>query len=47
MKDPVYVGLAVSARDGPERPAPKPETAVFSNVEIDPAAHAPTRPGPQ
>lgn len=47
MKDPVYVGLAVTARDGPERPAPKPETAVFSDVEITPAALLTGQPAPR
>ena len=46
MKDPVYVGLAVTARDGPDRPIPKPETAVFTGVEIDPAARLTERPVP-
>lgn len=45
MKDPVYVGLAVSARDGRDRPGTKPETAVFSGVEIDPVARLTSRPG--
>lgn len=43
MKDPVYVGLAISARDGRDRPGIKPETAVFSAVEIDPLARVSAR----
>jgi serine/threonine protein kinase len=46
MKGPVYVGLGVSARDGRDRPGIKPETAVFSDVEIDPVARVTQRPVP-
>jgi hypothetical protein len=44
MKGPVYVGLGVSARDGRDRPGIRPETAVFSDVEIDPVARVSQRP---
>jgi hypothetical protein len=47
MKGPVYVGLAVSARDGRDRPGTRPETAVFSDVEIDPIARLAARPAGQ
>jgi hypothetical protein len=43
MKGPVFVCLAVSARDGRDRPGTKPETAIFSGVEIDPVARLSAR----
>ncbi|HEY2588993.1 MAG TPA: protein kinase, partial [Tepidisphaeraceae bacterium] len=46
MKDPVYVGLGVSARDSRDRSGVKPETAIFSGLEIDPFARVTTLPPP-
>lgn len=46
MKGPVYVGLGVAARDGRDRPGIRPETAIFSDVEIDPVARMSQRAAP-